>query len=600
MADYLIALAIGPVQEFIIAAHKTRDLWFGSHLLSEVSKAAAKSLANMQDVELIFPAPEKLEYLEPSDKQDNFNVANKLLVKFKTDDSNKLKEVVRKAKLAACACWDELAQEALEKLKEKHVYIDVWKAQVDDVLELYGAWIKLGDNYVQARKDVEKLLSARKATRNFAPAQHPKEIKDEPKQGLPKSSLDAARESVLVRNEETDLSLIRTLNLSKHEHLDCPGVVKRMCGGNPEHFPAITRIALEMWFDLKEIPTDALKEIKTHYDALVNKGVATAVKTEAYKERLPYDGVLLYEDRIDALRRDIDEDATEILDALKRLEKARKPLYEKYNPPFPYFAVLHADGDRMGKVLDKCETAEQHREISQQLAKFAASAKTIIKNHCGAPVYTGGDDVLALLPVHKVIACAKKLADDFEEKLKKYAIDDKMKPTLSVGLGITHITTPFTLVMDLGRRAEKLAKNGEKGTKPEKQRNALGIILDVRSGVELQLRGRWDSNIAQSLICWQQKYQDNEFPNGLPYDLQEAVKRVVWAKDPDNKVDYKQVATQEIKRVLSKKRPEVGTKKMDKKMIEEIISAIETRNVETVVTELRLARWLAGKLERGA
>ncbi|MCI5150049.1 MAG: hypothetical protein D3916_11790, partial [Candidatus Electrothrix sp. MAN1_4] len=38
---WLISLSIGPVQDFISAALRTRDLWFGSHMLSEVSKAAA-------------------------------------------------------------------------------------------------------------------------------------------------------------------------------------------------------------------------------------------------------------------------------------------------------------------------------------------------------------------------------------------------------------------------------------------------------------------------------------------------------------------------------------------------------------------------------
>jgi CRISPR-associated protein Cmr2 len=42
MTDYLLALSIGPVQNFIAAARRTRDLWFGSHVLSEISKAAAR------------------------------------------------------------------------------------------------------------------------------------------------------------------------------------------------------------------------------------------------------------------------------------------------------------------------------------------------------------------------------------------------------------------------------------------------------------------------------------------------------------------------------------------------------------------------------
>ena len=39
--EYLFSVALGPAQEFIAAARRTRDLWFSSWLLSELSKAAA-------------------------------------------------------------------------------------------------------------------------------------------------------------------------------------------------------------------------------------------------------------------------------------------------------------------------------------------------------------------------------------------------------------------------------------------------------------------------------------------------------------------------------------------------------------------------------
>ena len=42
---HLLLVSLGPVQDFIAQARRSRDLWFGSHLLSELSRAAAKSLA---------------------------------------------------------------------------------------------------------------------------------------------------------------------------------------------------------------------------------------------------------------------------------------------------------------------------------------------------------------------------------------------------------------------------------------------------------------------------------------------------------------------------------------------------------------------------
>ena len=52
---HLLAISVGPVQEFITAARRTRDLWFGSRLLSKVSLKVAKEVEN-QGGTLIFPA----------------------------------------------------------------------------------------------------------------------------------------------------------------------------------------------------------------------------------------------------------------------------------------------------------------------------------------------------------------------------------------------------------------------------------------------------------------------------------------------------------------------------------------------------------------
>lgn len=54
MNQYLVMLSIGPVQSMIAAARRSRDLWSGSWLLSELAKSCAKSLKE-QDATLIFP-----------------------------------------------------------------------------------------------------------------------------------------------------------------------------------------------------------------------------------------------------------------------------------------------------------------------------------------------------------------------------------------------------------------------------------------------------------------------------------------------------------------------------------------------------------------
>src|SRR5690606_36119506 len=55
MTAHLLLITLGPVQDFIAQARRTRDLWYGSHLLSELGRAAARALLD-GGAQLIFPA----------------------------------------------------------------------------------------------------------------------------------------------------------------------------------------------------------------------------------------------------------------------------------------------------------------------------------------------------------------------------------------------------------------------------------------------------------------------------------------------------------------------------------------------------------------
>lgn len=81
--SYLLAISIGPVQEFIATARRSRDLWFGSWLLSELSKAASKYI-HENNGELIFPFPEGLS--NALAKNSSFSVVNKLMAEIRVND----------------------------------------------------------------------------------------------------------------------------------------------------------------------------------------------------------------------------------------------------------------------------------------------------------------------------------------------------------------------------------------------------------------------------------------------------------------------------------------------------------------------------------
>ncbi len=579
MSDYLIALSIGPVQGFIAAARKTRDLWFGSYVLSEISKAAARSFAEFPhgEVALIFPAPDNLT----QDLAENsaLNVANKLLVQLSDVDEDAVKTCLEHAKKATQARWEALALTVKNEPRLRNqLHTEMWNEQVKDVLELFGAWVQISA-YQSARERVDTLLAARKMTRDFLPAAPA--FNEKPYFGLPKSSLDAARETVLQQG--INKRARRKLGLGQNEQLDCPGVVKRL-GGDTEQFPPVTRIALETW--LAQIPQDMLESMRKPYKTLLEEDLATPVKRQGY-EKFPFDGGLLFPDRIAAERQALDADEVAALEALKQLETLRQTLYKTYGEPESYYAILVADGDKMGAYLDSCQELKQHQAVSRALDKFARNAPALVKEHQGACVYSGGDDVMALLPIHRAVQCAAALRDDFNEKVKDLPeYKDTKRPTLSVGLGLAHVMTPFSVALEVGRNAETLAK--AKDLPISEQGNALAMIADVRSGARLQVRGQWATGIVASLAAWQTAYQTDKLPATTPYELQQAAQRMAWTTD-------QAIILQELVRVLKKKRESGGDKDVAESLIAEIENAIQQQGVEPVLQQLRIARWLAAK-----
>ena len=582
MPQYLITLSIGPVQDFIAAARRTRDLWMGSYLLSEISKAAAKALFDQQS-ELIFPATDKPDKdLAPCQTPENcFNVGNKILVLIETDSPE---DVINEAKKSAQSRWEEIAEKARKKAKKKYIQIDddIWNKQIIDVLEIFSAWVQFdpqSDSYKVKRERLDQLLNARKNTRDFLP----NTVNGD---GISKSSLDGLREN-LINTEDADDWDLRRLGLNRNEYLDVTGIAKRI-GGNPEQFTPLSRIALDPW--LRGIAeTGKLDPVKAILEELVFFGLCTRVQSETYQD-MPYDGQLFYLSRIEVERKKVKEsnehDKDIVLEYLGDLQKEIQSLYRKFGEPQPYLAILHADGDNMGKLLDTMQTLKNHQDISAALSKFSQIVPDIVQEHHGQHyghcVYAGGDDVLALLPLDQAVACSKALTDKFTEIMSQIeGIPSDMIPTLSVGLGVSHFLTPMPKQLDLARRAEKLAKGNDLPVNQRK--NALAILLKPRSGAEISYRERWDKDADSILSKWVDAHLKEEgIPRQAGYNLRDESIALDWAEKPDN---YATLINAETKRILTKKRTK-NQQPLDQNWIDAICERAKQNGLRKTADEL--------------
>lgn len=500
---FLLAISIGPVQPFIAAARKTRDFWCGSNLLSEIAREVAKALATDQADNLVFPAPQHQNELYEND----FGVANKIVAIIDGD-------VEAAAQRGLRAAQEHLRRRSTGIFAGHEANIDraLAERQMDDLLELYWAAAPLdGENvsYPTARKAADTLLAARKNTREFSSFSPPST-----QSSHPKCAIDGQRESVFLDKKAPE-PLCGICFFKRHAK------ASSWSDATTTHFAA----------------HPARAQLGTHTaerDTFVSRLRAMGVTDE--NELF---AACLFDGRLSELiTPEHLEDARNALRELKRATGIR---------PSPYYAILRADGDRMGKAIDACTQKEEHQQLSRDLVAFTKKAATIVRDSHGRLVYAGGDDVLALLPVAGAIPCARQLADEFKTRVgapMQPILDAhggaEPTPTLSVGVVVAHHLEPLADVLELSAKAEKEAK---------KTRNALAILVSKRSGSEGLVTGTWeqvDEHVSH-LIGY---FQTDKLPGGLPYELRDLAFRT---KDLDEETRDR-VETAELARIVGRKR----------------------------------------------
>lgn len=548
---YLLIMTIGPVQGFIAAARKTRDLMYGSWLLSDLTKAAANTFPKEH---LIFPAPST----DLDTKNNKVMLTNRIVVE--------LDDPVPAAEAASKAVREQLDmrwQEAQQRIKGSYDTTIATK-QVEDLPEIFWAAAPIPDTdngYQQARKQAEQALTARKASYDFNPTPWAAEALQASHINGNKSSIDGVREGVIhsdqyprpnnTNGEEKAKALLQNFGAGPAEQLSGVDLLKRQGAKDVKrHFASTSAVAARPLAE--RLQSDKAKaDWKSYVDFVYSNGIGVPCPTsfpDVHEE-------LLMASRLD----DYALNKENIKTAQAKLAALLKD-HADGAEPLPYYALFHADGDHMGAVIDylAVEGSDQHRELSRKLSEFAAGVEKIVHDHKGVLVYAGGDDVLALLPLHKALSCVEELATSFSKALEQFKDVWGNKPTLSGGLVVVHHMEPLSEALEMARKAEKHAKD-----LPGK--NALTVVVDKRGGAARQVRGRLQDIVTQ-LNRLGTLLADKELSSGFAYEL-EAMTRVtpkdVWAA--------------EAIRILKRKKRQHGTGE---------ISADTQKMIQTAVKEV--------------
>jgi CRISPR-associated protein Cmr2 len=562
---YLMIFSIGPVQEFIATARRSRDLWYGSWMLSELSKAAAKRIKGTNSLgELIFPFPPDDAVFEPGSK---FIAPNKIVAIINGDPNtagNSIKDAVI-ARLGAL--WKDAKSHIKGEIND-----ELAQKQIDDLLEFYWVSTPYKENYSEARKTAEYLFAARKTTRTF------KQINGG---AIPKSSLDGARESVIPgskypkRNDPDMDRKITNLYLQYHarrgEQLSGVDLLKRL--GSPDGSPIFKSTS-----DMAAIPfIEQLKDGKG--TELVNY-----IRTLLPGDRDTLDDAdegLVFERRF--------EDSFSLQQVTEDIRQKYNVLLKQYSnglQPNPYYALLAADGDNMGIIIDAQEGKENHQKLSKILSEFASEVPGIVKAAKGVCIYTGGDDVMAYLPLHTAMQCAQNLESAFRSKMEGFIATENeriFKPTLSIGIAVVHHLEPLSDALKLVRQAEREAK-------AVKDKNGLAIILSKRGGVDRTIVGKFDT-LSERFSALTRLSSEELLSSGVAYELQDLHYTLSKTNIPPEGI------VKEAVRIMARKRESGSDKAINPKVLNEFESWASQISLDEIAREMIVAKMFAGKEE---
>lgn len=490
-------ISIGPVQGFVSQSRRTRDLWGSSYLLAFLAAHAMRGAheAGGKIVQPMVKDDPLYRWVSgdvSGDPPTIGTVPNHFVVKL----SGVARPVADSAEAAFHAAWRRVCDAVWAHFVEHACPAGdateaIWQRQVRAFWEVswtFGPW-----------GNQSSLLARRKHWRG-------QRSPDEPGDKCTvMHDLQELSGHVRARNGRQQDEFWRRvkrrlgdLDLQKNERLCAVAFVKRMFPkvagdalGGPvaaTHWPSTVYVAAVPW--IRSVLVSAADQAR-EYAAAVRGSADNDVFP---MQRPPFAGLDVAEagdfPKLDAnyLHREFitneqlcslkDETST---DGRARLGVLLKDIYavrtgsgRRLGPPPVFYALLLADGDRLGKLVSELGGPE----VSNALASFTAKVPGIVKRHSGVTVYAGGDDVLAMLPVADALSCAGDLAKAYRGSFPNQA-------TISAAVVFAHVRLPLRSVLDEAHRLlDTVAKDGN-------GRNSLAAVVLKPGGRHCQWVTSW-------------------------------------------------------------------------------------------------------------
>ena len=131
--------------------------------------------------------------------------------------------------------------------------------------------------------------------------------------------------------------------------------------------------------------------------------------------------------------------------AFKRIEEIANTGTGKKK--FRYFAIVRSDGDNTNKIIENLD-ADTQRAFSKDCLSHCAHMAQLVEEFNGVTIYSGGDDLLAILPCESrkgenLFEFTRRANEMYKENFRKYNAES----TLSFGIAVAYYKSPLEDVL---------------------------------------------------------------------------------------------------------------------------------------------------------
>ena len=466
-------ISIGPVQGFVAQSRRTRDLWGSSYLLAFLSAHAMRGTVSAGG-RLILPAAEVVEqdrlYQWVSGRREGEPPRiGSLPNHFMVEVEGKASDVAHAGVQALNGAWEGVCRAVWSTLVQPASLAgegteDIWARQTGSFWEV--TWIA-GD-----AESTRGLLARRKHWRTHRPTEEPGDkctvMHDlQELSGFIRARSSEQQDAFWQRVCDGRLGL---LDLRDNERLCAVALVKRL-------FPKVAREAVGWDVDASHWPSTvyvgAVPWIRRAGSAVPQQAAAYACAVEQCVNddvlpirRPPFaldtqsaggfpklDANYLHREFVMSERRCplVNNDAAsgardKLAERLQSIYDATDKQGRRLGPPPTFYALLLADGDRLGELAGSVG----YEAVSKALGTFTGRAPEIINQHDGVAVYAGGDDVLAMLPAPSALCCAQALSDAYRSAFTDTG--SRGDATLSAAVVFAQVRVPLAHVLGEAHR----------------------------------------------------------------------------------------------------------------------------------------------------